>query len=555
MLRRLASRKANGILDHRRSFLHSAPRILELGRALSWDHVAAKEAVVSALHSQGARRDIEGRRAIWEVAAFYVDAAWGAPFLVRTPWKDRSAATIFYSSAVHARLWRRNENLPIALAGADPGQALFEFSERRSQRGTSLYVLAPAFAHHPIQPKDSFATMPAGVAGVLDTRKGIPWGPAGSRDTTLEFEWPDYPGPINLDNTFTIPTLGFYIVANSAQIIRVSDGLDVPARSLSLTSSYDQFGWGFSAVLAKGAARALVEGPEGEPVEVDVSVNGVTWRILVDAWDSRTSFGKNEARITGRSRSAYLAAPYAAGRTYTETSSLNAQQLALQELPPGWDLQWNAVDWFVPAGAWEYQDLTPVEAVARIARAAGGFVLTDPAIDRLIVNRLYPAPPWELDSIAPAYQVPLAVMLQTASRKLPSLGAHGVYVAGGTVAPYHAEVIRRYTSGQPRAPQVVDPLITDRNPAEARGIVALADSARRSTESYQLPLDPALGGLVQVGALVEVGGEVASVFVPDWRGLVRQVAVTAEAARVSNGGVALTVRQNVDLLRHYEESI
>ena len=86
-------------------------------------------------------------------------------------------------------------------------------------------------------------------------------------------------------------------------------------------------------------------------------------------------------------------------------------------------------------------------------------------------------------------------------------------------------------------------------------LLALADSARRSTESYQLPLDPALGGLVQVGALVEVGGEVASVFVPDWRGLVRQVAVTAEAARVSNGGVALTVRQNVDLLRHYEESI
>ena len=546
---------ADNPLDICHVFAHANAEQRAIEKAALWNPVPDQDGAITLQHEDAAHRDIERTTAPWRRAGVRLELDINAPFLVMTPWKDLTHHERFASSDIFSRLRRRNDTLPGQLAKPTLGVASLSLDRRWNVEEANLYPLSGTFGEFAIQPKDSLRTQPWGVGTVIDGKKHLPWGPAGARDTTLDFDYDDYPGPIEFPNTFTIPTLRFYVVANSAQIVRVSDGKDVPASSVSLSISSDQYTWNFRAALAKKSAKALIEGTDGEPVEVDVHINNHSWRVLVDLWDESEAWARNTINISGRSRSAFLAAPYATPRDYTEASGLLAQQLAAQELPFGWDLEWNATDWFVPAGAWRYQGLTPIQAVGRLAAAAGAYLQPHPVDDKLVVESLYPEAPWNLDSLGPDFQMPRHVMLQRSSRKVPGSGANGVYVFGGSVSPYHAEVIRRLSNGLPLAPQVVNELVTDRNPAEALGIVALAETGRQALESYELPLSDALGGLIGVGSLVEIGKEVGTTFLPDWRGLIRAVTVNAAATRASNGGVALKVRQTVDMVRHYDEDV
>ena len=527
--------------------------VLEQEKKLAWDPVAKKDASTQLPHSQATPRDIEGRGVRWENASKWIDRSKASRFLVRTPWKDQVRRLQYYSVDRFGLVWRRAQNTPGQIALVVHGQADLDFQYAGPITGPAVYQLAGAWTPHPSQPKDQRWAFGAAAGSKRDLHSHLAWGPAGQRDTTLSFVYPDYPGPVDLPSTFTIPTQGFYVLANDCEIVRVSDGRDVPATSVSLSSTSDSYTWAFKARLAAVSARALVEGTDGDPVEVDVTINGNTWRILVDGWDGSESFAQSQVSISGRSRSAYLAAPYALPRDYVEGSNLLAQQLADQELPAGWSLDWNMTDWIIPAGAFQYQNLTPIEAISKIAKAGGGFVNVHPDQDVIQVHQALPASPWELDTLGPDFQIPHSVMLQRSSRKKPGQGVNGVYVMGGSVSPYYAEVSRRQTNGTPQAPAVVDPLITDRNPAEFRGMMALADTLRQSQDTYELPLTSSLGGLIPVGSLLEIGAQYSTAFLPEWRGIVTGVTVNAAASRAGNKGVALKVRQGLAVTRYYED--
>ena len=554
-LRGITSNQASAVVEPEKHLLFGRSLQRDLHKAAVWERANPFHRNLRSPYDMPEIKDIDGLAGLWETASVILDRYRSAPFTITTPFRDRALTSWFFSSDLVGELWRREENLPAPLGLVAQGVANLEFADVRRIYRVSDFELGHPFAPHPIQPKDVQYVKRFGVGAEADILKHLPWGPAGSRDTTLEFPYPQYPGPIEFPGTFTIPTLGFYVVANSAQIVRVSDSMDVPAKAVTLTASVDNYGWGFTATLSRRAAIELVRGSEGEPVEVDVHVNGNVWRIVVDLWQESRTFRSGDVQIQGRSRSAYLADPYMPAQDYVESSGLLMQQLAAQELPPSWSMEWNAADWFVPGDVWRYQALTPMDAIARLAAAAGGFVHTDPLTDKLIVDRLYPAPPWELVNIGPDIQIPRDVMVQTSSRKVPGSGANGVYVFGGSVAAYHGDVIRRLTNGQPRAPTVVNPLVTDRNGAEALGIVALAEKGRQSEESYSIPVSASLGGVVPLGALIEVGKDVSGTFLPDWRGLVRGVTVGVAATRAGNGGVKLQVRQSVNLIRHFNEPV
>ena len=542
-------------LNIRRRLAYDATRRLDDQRRIRWNEVGAKDSRKAMVHENALQRDIERLAVVWEQASFRVERKWSAPFLVLTPFKDRTQESRFRSSDLLSQLRTIDDSRPPLPPVPQVGIANLEFSTRWDPKTKDIYELAGTFPDFAIQPKDFTRCFLAGQGRPVEVKKRIPWGPAGARDTTLEFDYDDFPGAIDLENTFVIPSLRFYVVANTAKIVRVSDGVDVPASQVSLSISVDQFTWQCRATLAKRSAKALVEGTDGEPVEVDVHINGNVWRILVDFWDERRAWESDSISIAGRSRSAFLAAPYAAPRDFVETSGLLAQQLADQELPFGWDLEWNATDWFVPGGAWRYQGLTPVQAIARLAEAAGAFITPHAVDDKLFVESLYPAAPWDLINLAPDIQLPFDVMLQRDSRKIPGSGANGVFVFGGSVSPFHAEVIRRQSNGLPLTDQIVNDLVTDPNPARALGTVAMARTGRQAVENYELPLSDPLGGLIPLGSLIEVGGEVGGFFLPDWRGLVRGVSVSAGARRARNGGVALGVRQDIEIVRHFDEPV
>lgn len=527
---------------------------------VEWDDsIQSRENLVVITSENAPQKDITARRSPWANASKILEPYVASTFLIRTPHKDILIRERYYSSAVFAALWRKPENKPIPFAPRIQGVANLEFYDRRNLRRPSVYEFGAAWENNPIQPKDPRFTMPAGNAIVLNDDNCSGWGAGRAIDITRAVVAESYVGPIDDggtdsdENTFAIPTLRFYIVSNSAQIVRVSDGRDIPASAVSLSINADAYTWSLSATLAGRDAAALVEGNDAEPVEVDVMINGESWRVLVDAWQLSEAWRRNSVTITGRSRAAYLAAPYALPRDYIEGSELLAAQLAEQELPSGWSLDWSLDDWIVDAGAWKYQKLAPIDAIARIAASGGGYVQADRSADTIHVRPLYPAAPWNWINEAPDFQVPRDVMLQRQSSKKPGLGLNGVFVHGADEGGILAKVVRTGSAGDALATTIVDPLITDTTPARNRGIAALAASQRQALEVHELPLSADLGGLIEPGALIASGEDYEGDFQTFWRGIVRGVTVSAGATRGSNGGTTLKVRQQIQVERHFNE--
>ncbi len=61
--------------------------------------------------------------------------------------------------------------------------------------------------------------------------------------------------------------------------------------------------------------------------------------------------------VSGKGTAMILGAPYAPTRTFSSSAASTAQQLAADALTVngvgiGWALDWQIVDWLVPAGAW-----------------------------------------------------------------------------------------------------------------------------------------------------------------------------------------------------------
>ena len=336
--------------------------------------------------------------------------------------------------------------------------------------------------------------------------------------------------------TPTIPVKRLYIVQNSARLVRLSDGLELPATQMTLSIDADSWAWSFSAGLAGRDAQALVTGTDGQPVEVMAEINGQQWRCLVDGWRRSESWQSHGVTISGRSLAAYLGAPYATARSYTEDSQATASQLARAELPEGWSLDWRMTDWVVPAGAWSYDSLAPIDAISRIAQAAGGYVQAHQQDQTIIVAPRFEAAPWRWAESEVDLAVPRDIITQLGSDQQPGDARNAVWLHGDT-GGIQAQIIRQGTAGDQLAPTVVDALITDQAPAQSRGIAELAATLRQSTESLQMPLAASLGGLLLPGMMIECDG---------WRGVSRGVSVSA-----SLQGRALSVRQSIELQRFF----
>lgn len=421
-------------------------------------------------------------------------------------------------------------------------------------KGTSPVV--PWVPRDPVDWPDYPGTSPndpgEGSGDTTKARKWCRWG----ANTTLNFEAP-LPGHANLNfyQAGACPVEGrIYVVQNSAQIIRVSDSLNIPATSVTMSIDADSWAWTMSANVAGRNALALVEGTNSQPVEVDVTINGKTWRVLVDGWQLKQAWESGTGSITGRSLSAYLAAPYSETRDYTETETRTAQQLAQQELPFGWELDWQIDDWIVPGGAWSYQGLSPIQAVSNIAAAAGAYVQTHPYKQIIQVMARYPQAPWSINTADGVVEVPQEVLLQRSSSKSPGKSSNKVFVHGKEPGGVLAAVRRSGTAGDRLAPTVVDALITDATVARARGLCELAKTGRKSEEGYELPLSDTITGLILPGSVVSAGSDSSNEFEEEWRGYATALSVKATASRANNGGTKLVVRQSVTIERHFEDN-
>lgn len=339
-----------------------------------------------------------------------------------------------------------------------------------------------------------------------------------------------------------VPVRKVYFVSNAVTMVRLPERTPLPVRSVEISVDAESWSWGFSAGLAASALPAVEPTADG-PIEIEVTVNGVVWVLLVEGYALRREFGRDSLTIRGRSQSAYLAAPYAPARSWTPTAFYTARQLADAELArdglaTGFTLNWALPDWLVSAGAWSYQALTPVEALGRIVGAVGGCLLPHPSARTLTAGSRYPTAPWEWAGSTPAVSLPLDAVntLDLRWQEKPTFNA--VYVAGERQGMI-GHVVRSGTAGDRVAPMVVDGLITHADAARERGRTILADTGKQALVTLELPL-LAETGLLDPGLLITVGEGAAS-----WRGLVRATRIAAA------WNDSLIVRQTIEVERHY----
>lgn len=319
-----------------------------------------------------------------------------------------------------------------------------------------------------------------------------------------------------------VPVRRSYIVFNTGALIRVSDSADIPCVSLTIATDWDSWGWRLSATLA---GRQAYDTVPAAPALVRATLNGFSWDFISDDPPSyERTFGRLSATLAGLGPAAVMITPYAASRTYRETSTMTAAQLALQEMPFGWSLDWGIVDWTVPGGQLQYDNLTPLEAIIRIVKSAGGRLYADQQSKTLYVRPRWPQKPWDWYSFAPDVSLPSAYTLKETGQSQGGSAFEAVLISGG-VGGMAALVKRAGTGGLTYAPTATDALVTDIAAAQARAVQVLADGWPLKHYTLDLPLQaqPEGAGLILPGTTLDfVDGE------DGWRGLVTGCSIRAE---------------------------
>lgn len=302
-----------------------------------------------------------------------------------------------------------------------------------------------------------------------------------------------------------VPIRRVYFVINEVTLTRWPDGTPVQVLGLSLSLDADSWAWGFEATLPLIAEPLVVPEEGASPVELIATVNGTAFHVLAENLSRERAFGDASIRISGRGRSAMLAAPYAPVIAFANTEPRSAQQLmedvlTFNGIPLGWTVDWALTDWLVPTGVFAKQG-TWIEALITIVGAAGGYLLPHPSEKILRVRHRYPVVPWDWwTDVTPDFVLPVDTVGRESLRWIDKPAYNRVFVAGQETGVL-GQVTRTGTAGDVLAPMVVDALITQAAVARQRGIAVLADTGRQIEVTLRLPVLPETG-IIEPGAFI-----------------------------------------------------
>ena len=537
---------------------------------LQWGGLVPRESVVDV-----AWGGLEARRARWALA-------WA------TPRPERAAAGVAWHASrdrVRAQLtatWRSPE-LHAASAAMVWGRG--EANRRR--------VLGVAWSSPPSWARDASiawqGSMPAHIAALAAAYSappvhrigwripwgrgdGLPWFIRPPKPTTPPVDPPQFPNgryvgldlacrvfdddarriPLNLGiNACWLgrPKRRTYVVLNEISVVRLPDRLPIHADAVSVSGGRDAAYWEASLTLADPSQLDALAPTATGPRSIEITINGYAWVVQVEAFDSAQVFGATEVSLRARSATAQLGDPYAAPRTREEKQVRTMVQLADAEVDGSdFTVDYGAVDWLVPAGAWYYEGLTPMAALVRIAEASGGVVQSHPTDPVIAIRPRYPASPWDWTITTPDAVIQDDVVTGT-RLQLQSRPLYDAVIVAGERVGVAAKVKRAGEAGQTFATQQIDQLITHADGARERGRNVLSDRGGQALVEVDIPL---FGGPLQAG---QPGLVLPLMLVQritqsgTWHGLA--AAVRIDARRQDK---AIDVLQTVTLERHYTDA-
>ena len=345
-------------------------------------------------------------------------------------------------------------------------------------------------------------------------------------------------------NTNDLPILPGYIMHNKITADLNGEPLDLLA--LNLTTDTASYCWQGDITLSPASfAKLKIDGrTAGDEAVITVRINGNRWDILAEDYRDTRKFIGHTYTVTGRSITAKLGADYAKGRHSKYDAARYARQIADEQLNllPYRIAAWEAVDWLIPGDTYTVSGQTPIEVIADLAHAAGGFVESHPYEAQLFVRPVWRQPAWAKPT--PALTIPANLILSVSGQRRISERCNAVRVTpaaeqiGGAKAK-GGVVYREGTDQQPEASTLTHAAYTDSDVMRAAGIHALSETGTHKIETvtlpwaekYQLPL----ANLGAVWAFAEQG--------QTWQGIIKGVSVAVE---LDNGAPVVTQTVSID---------
>jgi hypothetical protein len=347
-------------------------------------------------------------------------------------------------------------------------------------------------------------------------------------------------------NTNDLPILPGYIMHNKITADLNGEPLDLLA--LNLTTDTASYCWQGDITLspASFAKLKIDQRAAGDEAVITIRINGNRWDILAEDYRDTRKFIAHSYTVTGRSITAKLGADYAKGRHSKYDAARYARQIADEQLNllPYRIAAWEAVDWLIPGDSYTVSGQTPIEVIADLAKAAGGFVESHPYEAQLFVRPVWRQPAWGKPT--PALTIPANLILSVSGQRRISERCNAVRLTpaaeqiGGAKAK-GGLVYREGTDQQPEASTLTHAAYTDTSVMRAAGIHALSETGTHKIETVQLPwaekYQLPLASLGAVWAFAEAG--------QTWQGIIKGVSVAVEL----DGG-APVVTQTVTIDRY-----
>lgn len=306
------------------------------------------------------------------------------------------------------------------------------------------------------------------------------------------------PGEVLPPATIVVLPSRSYIVVNSVEIRRADAlaGNPLPSEGFQMQLNRQSWTWSWSADFHASARDALAPGLSGQPVEVEVRVNGQPFRLLAERFGRSKRFPEHMVRVAGRGKAAVLDAPVAV-QTFSQALDRTAQQLmgealTLNGVGMGWSVDFQLADWLVPGGIWMHRG-TPISALADIAGAVGGYLQPHDTDQVLRVLPSWPAPWWEWAGIEPDIELPAGIA-EIEDMEIVDLPLYNRIIVSGEAGGIAADLTRNGTPGDVlKQPMAVHALLTEIGANKQRARAELSESGRMIKYKMTLPLHQQTG--------------------------------------------------------------
>lgn len=311
------------------------------------------------------------------------------------------------------------------------------------------------------------------------------------------------------------PVDWWYIV-NEIKVTRLDNGQEIQIYSGDYDTDRSSWSWSYNLSIPF-YEKSKTEPINGLPVILKIMINGNEHRMLLENISRSRQFGKDVYKLSGRSPTALLDAPYSPTRSFTQENERSSVQLVQAELDRvnsdvvlNWDLI-DALGWILPPESLSYSNLTPIAAIKSIVEAAGGFIYSEPASNTLTIKPRYKKTWWDSIAIDDYDRViPESIVTDQSTDYQPYPDYNGVFLTNDRTGDT-GQVKRIGTAGDVLQESINNPLLTSTTVMHSKGREVLAKAGLIENHSLLMPITQEIG-LCLPGELVAFNG--------DWWGIV-----------------------------------